>query len=390
MTPFIDLKTQYKHLEKEIRQAVDAVLQHGKFILGPEVEELEKKLAEFAGVQFVISCSSGTDALLMPLMALNIGAGDIIFTTPFTFIATAEVISLAGAVPVFVDIDPHTYNIDPDKLRQAILAVRENNSAVHPLPRKLAPGKTPKAVIPVDLFGLPADYDALNETAEQENLFVLEDAAQGFGGVYKGRRAGSLGNAGAVSFFPAKPLGAYGDGGAVFTDNEEMAQKLYSIRVHGQGADKYENVRIGLNARLDTLQAAILLQKLKIFPKELSDRQKIAEGYTQMLEPSAGQVISPLIPEGLQSSWAQYSILCDKRDELQAFLKDSGVPTMIYYPKPLHLQKAYEHLGYKEGDFPVAEKTSQRIFSLPMHPYLQDEQIETITSLINSFVAIYS
>jgi UDP-2-acetamido-2-deoxy-ribo-hexuluronate aminotransferase len=320
-------------------------------------------------------------------MAQGIGPGDIVFTTPFTFIATAEVISLLGATPVFVDIDPQTFNIDPAKLQFAIRAVKEHNPEIYPLPSHLSSDAIPKAIIPVDLFGLPADYDQINRIARQENLFILEDAAQGFGGIYNGRKAASLGNAGAVSFFPAKPLGGYGDGGAIFTDDEELARILHSIRVHGQGSDKYENIRIGLNGRLDTLQAAILLEKLKIFPKELAQRQKIANCYTELLQPAAPHVISPFIPQELQSAWAQYSILCDDRDALQVLLKEAGIPSMIYYPKPLHLQKAYADLGYSEFDFPVSEKTSRRILSLPMHPYLDKDVIEMITGKIKNFIS---
>jgi dTDP-4-amino-4,6-dideoxygalactose transaminase len=387
MIPFIDLKTQFKHLEKDIQAAINEVLEHGKFILGPEINELEEQLAEFADVKHVITCASGTDALLMPLMAQNIGPGDIVFTTPFTFIATAEVISLLGAIPVFVDIDPQTFNIDPVKLQLAIRAITEAKPDIYPLPRNLSATAVSKAVIPVDLFGLAADYDAISEIAGQENLFVLEDAAQGFGGIYKGRKAGALGSAGAVSFFPAKPLGCYGDGGAVLTDDDLLAEKLYSIRTHGQGAEKYENIRIGLNARLDTLQAAILLPKLKIFPREIAARQRVAELYTTLLQPASPHITTPFIPAGLQSAWAQYSILCANRDGLQAALKAAGIPSMIYYPRPLHRQRAYADLGYGASDFPVSEKTCGQILSLPMHPYLQDDQIKMIAGVINNFAS---
>ena len=376
----------YNPINTIAQAAVNNVLEHGKFILGPEVKELEKQLAEFADVKYAISCSSGTDALLMPLMAQGVGPGDLVFTTPFTFIATAEVISLLGATPVFVDIDPKTFNIDPEKLKLAIKAAKACNPNIYPLPRYLSPEAVPKAIIPVDLFGLPAEYDQIGEIALQENLFILEDAAQSFGGVYKNQKAGGLGSAGAVSFFPAKPLGCYGDGGAIFTNNEELANKLKSIRVHGKGTDKYENIRLGLNARLDTIQAAILLQKLKIFSQELSDRQKIADHYFELLQPANHHITTPFVPEGLQSAWAQYSILCDNRDGLQTFLQDAGIPSMIYYPKPLHLQKAYAALEYGEYDFPVSENTCRRILSLPMHPYMQDEQIKIITDLICRFV----
>jgi UDP-2-acetamido-2-deoxy-ribo-hexuluronate aminotransferase len=387
MISFIDLKAQQETIRALLEERIRKVLDHGQYIMGPEIKELEEGLADFTCAKHAISCSSGTDALLMVLMAWGVGPGDAVFTTPFTFIATAEVISLLGATPVFVDIDPQTFNMDPAGLKLAIRAVRENKPEIYPLPWNSAAIAVPKAVIPVDLFGLPADYDPILDIAGRENLPVLEDAAQGFGGVYKGRNSGALGNAGAVSFFPAKPLGCYGDGGAIFTNDEQLARKLYSIRTHGQGAEKYENVCIGLNARLDTLQAAILLPKLKIFPRELAARQMVAERYTALLQPATPYISPPFIPAGLQSAWAQYSILCEDRDALQATLKEAGIPSMIYYPKPLHRQKAYAGLGYRESDFPVSEKTCHNILSLPMHPYLQDDQIEMITGVITKFAA---
>jgi len=386
MIPFIDLKTQFKHLEKEIQAAINGVLEHGKFILGPEIKELEERLADFAEVKHVISCASGTDALLMPLMAQNIGPGDIVFTTPFTFIATAEVISLLGATPVFVDIDPRTFNIDPDKLKLAIEAVKKQDSTLYPLPKNIPAAAIPKVVIPVDLFGLPADYDSLLEIARQENLFVLEDAAQGFGGTYKGRKAGGLGHAGATSFFPAKPLGCYGDGGAIFTNDDDLRDKLLSIRVHGQGKDKYNNIRTGLNARLDTLQAAILLQKLKIFPTELAARQKLSEKYTNELADVQQEVTVPIIPTGYSSAWAQYSLVAVKRQTIIKELTKEGIPTAIYYPLPLHLQAAFSDLQYSTGDFPMAESVSLKIFSLPMHPYLEHELVDKIAAIIRQAV----
>ncbi len=387
MTPFVVLKAQFAHLEKEIRVGIDTVLEHGRYIMGPEVAELEEQLADFSGSKHVVTCSSGTDALLMALMAAGIGEGDVVFTTPFTFIATAEVISLLGAIPVFVDIDPRTFNIDPAKLASAIQAVQQNDPSLSPLPKGFSAKKSiPKAVIPVDLFGLPAEYDAIHTVAAENNLFVLEDAAQGFGGTYKGKQAGSLGHAGAVSFFPAKPLGCYGDGGAIFTDDEQLAERLVSIRVHGKGTEKYDNVRIGLNGRLDTLQAAILLPKLRAFPEEITNRQRAADMYTERLASAGDSLILPFVPECLTSVWAQYSMLCENRDELQKGLKDAGVPSMIYYPKPLHLQSAYEQLGHRDGDFPVAEMCSRKIVSLPMHPYLEESVVEDITGKILEIV----
>jgi UDP-2-acetamido-2-deoxy-ribo-hexuluronate aminotransferase len=364
---FIDLKKQFKAMESDIRSAIDGVLAHGRFIMGPEVGQLESELAEYAGTKHCVVCSSGTDALIMPLMAWDVGPGDAVFTTPFTFIATAEVISLLGATPVFVDIDPETFNIDPDKLRQAVEQVEQEGRL------------KPKCIIPVDLFGLPADYDPIMDLAREKGIFVLEDAAQGFGGEYKGRRAGALGHAAGTSFFPAKPLGCYGDGGAVFTDDSAFDKSLRSIRVHGQGPHKYENVRIGLNARMDAMQAAILLVKLAAFPQEIQARQKVAGRYTKKL---SGAVKTPVVPEGYLSAWAQYSILTDNRDLVLERLKEAGVPTAVYYPKPLHLQKAYASLGYKNGDFPVSESMASRIFSLPMHPYLSEEEIDFVASKV--------
>ena len=370
MIEFIDLQEQYRHLQNEIDNNIQAVLKHGKYILGPEVKELEQQLAEYAGVKHAISCSNGTDALLMPLMAWGVGRGDAVFTTPFTFIATAEVISLLGATPVFVDIDIDTYNIDVKLLEQSVERIVNEGKLI------------PKVIIPVDLFGLPADYDGIIYVARKYGLKVLEDAAQSFGSVYKQKKSGSLGDAAATSFFPAKPLGCYGDGGAVFTDEDELAEKLLSIRVHGQGRDKYENVRIGINGRIDTIQAAILLAKLKAFDEELSARNRVASKYTIGLE---NVLKTPSIPGESVSSWAQYSVLAEdsgKREILREKLKSAGVPTAVYYPVPLHLQQAFRNLDHKEGDFPVSEDVSRRIFSLPMHPYIKDGTIEEIIDII--------
>jgi len=371
--PFVDLKAQFARLEKDIRARMDRVLIHGRFILGPEIFELEKALADFAGVRYAVTCASGTDALLMPLMAWDIGPGDAVFTTPFTFIATAEVIAMTRATPVFVDIDPRTFNIDPEKLEQSI----------H---KTLTQGRLkPRAVIPVDLFGLPADYDRIMPIAESCGMMVLEDAAQGFGGTYKGRRAGSLANAGATSFFPAKPLGCYGDGGAVLTDDEDLFKKLESIRVHGKGEDKYDNVRLGLNARMDTLQAAILLPKLAIFEDELAARQRVADCYTKNLEEV---VKTPHVPKESTSAWAQYSVLSSQRGLLQDALKKAEIPSAVYYPRPLHLQGAFSDLGYKAGDFPVSEAAADQIFSLPMHPYLGENDLARVTETICNAAAL--
>jgi len=381
---FIDLKAQQARIRETIESNLRGVLDHGRYIMGPEIGELEKRLAAYAGVKHAIGCSSGTDALLLALMALDIGPGDAVFTTPFTFVATAEVVSLLGATPVFVDIDRTTYNIAPGALEKAIQALQASDDKRHPLP-DAAGMLTPRAVIAVDLFGLPADYDAISEVARKNDLAVIEDAAQSFGGVYKGRKACSLGDIACTSFFPAKPLGAYGDGGMVFTNDETLTETLRSILVHGQGRDKYENVRIGMNGRLDTLQAAVLLAKFGIFAEEIDLRQEVAARYAKRLTAAAPDLIQPNVPEGYTSAWAQYSILARDaahRKALQQTLKDAEIPTAIYYPRPLHLQTAFERLGYQEGDFPVSEDCSERIFSLPMHPYLEADDQDRIAKAL--------
>jgi dTDP-4-amino-4,6-dideoxygalactose transaminase len=318
-------------------------------------------------------------------MAYDVGPGDAIFTSPFTFIATAEVISLLGATPVFVDIDPKTYNIDPKHLERAIAALQKGASD-YPLPRNSGSSVKPKGIIAVDLFGLPADYDAINVIAKKQGLFVIEDAAQSFGAGYKGKRACSLADIACTSFFPAKPLGCYGDGGMCFTEDEKLAQTIRSLCVHGQGNHKYENVRIGINGRLDTIQAAILHAKFDIFPQEIELREEVATRYTKLLSTLSNGLVTPYVPEEFQSVWAQYSILSkDKnhRSGLQSKLKEAGIPTAIYYPKPLHLQTAFHGLGYSEGDFPASEDCSGRIFSVPMHPYLAIEDQEQIARIID-------
>lgn len=516
---FIDLAAQQRRISEKLSANIAKVLAHGQYINGPEVRELEGTLAAYVGAKHAVGCASGTDALLMALMALEIGPGDAVFTTPFTFIATAEVISLLGATPVFVDIDPVTFNLDPAQLERAVTAVEKNNPAIHPLPKsatawnsnrvasvRIAPaddhddrcrlydrrtedtqaggqaaaphphfsngsaawnddrlaaagvapagnlddarivGKIignppaaispsagnegpreggrlrPRAVIPVDLFGLPADYDVIGAVAARHGLEVVEDAAQSFGGEYRGKKAGVFGRIACTSFFPAKPLGCYGDAGMCFTDDDRLAGVLRSIRVHGQGSDKYDNVRIGINGRLDTLQAAILLAKFSIFPEEIDLRQEVAKRYDALL---AGVIKTPRIPDGYKSAWAQYSLLArddNERTVLMAKLRDSGVPTAIYYPKPLHRQAAFAGLGYggenanpagqsaalrntspgspdplREGTerrggeiigscpplFPVSEDCARRIFSLPMHPYLEASAQRKIAALLS-------
>lgn len=367
--PFIDLKAQYERVEKEVNAGIQRVLAHGKYIMGPEIGEFENKLAEFCGVKHAITCSNGTDALSLGLMAYDVGPGDAVFTTPFTFFATAETIALTGATPVFVDIDPRTFNIDPKELLRQV-------------ERVVSEGKlNPRGVMPVNLFGLAPDFDKIDEVAKKHNLFVIEDTAQGFGGEYKGRISGSLGDISATSFFPAKPLGCYGDGGAVFTNDDDLADKMKSLRVHGQGVDKYDNVRIGLNARFDTLQAAIMLPKLEIFPNEIRLRQNVAERYNEALK---SLVETPYVPEGYKSVWAQYSVLSDDREPLQDALKKEGIPSVIYYRIPCHLSKAFEHLGYKTGDMPESERAATRIFSLPMHPYVEDDFASKVADIFKS------
>ncbi len=383
---FIDLAAQQRLIAEKLNANIAKVLAHGQYINGPEVRELENALAVYVGVRHAVGCASGTDALLMALMALEIGPGDAVFTTPFTFIATAEVISLLGAMPVFVDIDPVTFNIDPAKLVLAIQAVKSNDPTLHPLP--LTPNSSPltaRCVIPVDLFGLPADYDEICAVAARHDLLVIEDAAQSFGGEYKGKKACAFGKIACTSFFPAKPLGCYGDGGMCFTDDDRLVELLRSIRVHGQGDNKYDNVRIGINGRLDTLQAAILLAKFEIFPREIGLRQDVARRYTELLTPHSSRLTPPAVPGDSKSAWAQYSLLARdgaERTFLMAKLKEAGIPTAIYYPKPLHRQTAFAGLGYQGGDFPVSDDCARRIFSLPMHPYLAAEDQRRIADIL--------
>lgn len=367
--PFVDLRAQQDRLRDSIEKRIAKVLEHGQYVMGPEVAELEGRLASYVGTEHCITCSSGTDALLMVLMAYNVGPGDAIFTTTFTFIATAEVIALLGATPVFVDIDPQTYNIDPQKLQEAIGRVRSQHGSLRP-----------EGVIAVDLFGQPADYDSIHSIAREYRLFVIEDAAQSFGALYKGRRAGKLGDVGATSFFPAKPLGCYGDGGAIFCDDDDIAEILRSLRIHGKGHDKYDNVRIGVNGRLDTIQAAILLSKLEVFDEELQWRNGIAANYSTCLKHVVG---TPHVKADRTSAWAQYSIVTEKRDQVMRELKEVGIPSFIYYSKPLHLQEVCKSRGYSKGDFPITEKLCGSILSLPMHPYLTKEDQEFIISSIS-------
>lgn len=355
---FIDLAAQYQHLKTKIDARIKTVLDHGKYIMGPEVQELESELASYVGVKHAITCANGTDALTLAMMVLDIKPGDAVYCPTFTFFATAEVIAFEGATPVFVDSDEATFNICPIDLEKRIQAT-------------IAEGKlAPKAIIAVDLFGLPANYPEIQKIADKYNLKLIEDAAQGFGGSIDGKRAGSFGDIATTSFFPAKPLGCYGDGGAVFTNNDEYAELLKSYRVHGKGKDKYDNVRIGMNSRLDTIQAAILLEKLAEFPTELINRNKAADNYEKTL---SSKYQTPQVPAGYVSSWAQYTLVSDNRDAEMAKYKEQGIPTMIYYGTCMHEQSAFSELGYQAGDFPVAEKLAKFVFSLPMHGYLGDD-----------------
>ena len=363
--PFIDIAAQRRRLGTSIDEAVTRVLTHCQFINGPEVTALEAALADYSGAKHVVTCASGTDALLMVLMAKGVGRGDAVFCPSFTFCATGEAVALTGAVPVFVDVDEATFNMEVNSLKRGIATARKR-------------GLTPKAVMPVDLFGQSADHDAIAAVAEAEGLFVLDDAAQAFGASYKGRRLGTFGLATATSFFPAKPLGCYGDGGAIFTDDDALAETLRSIRVHGQGSDKYDNVRLGLTGRLDTMQAAILLEKLKIFEDEIAARNQVAERYARGL----GNVVSvPRLASGCTSIWAQYTIRlpegCD-RDGFAAALKAQGIPTAIYYPKSMHQQTAYRDFPVADGGLPASERLSDDVISLPMHAYLDEPTQERI------------
>ncbi len=366
---FIDLKTQYRGLKPDIDAAIMNVLNHGRYVMGPEIEALESQLAEFTGARHVVSCASGTDALLMALMAKNVGPGDAVFTSPFTFFASAEVIALLGATPVFVDIDAATFNIDVKKLEQSIEKVANAGKL------------NLRGIIPVDLFGQPADYANIQILADKHDLFVLEDAAQSLGSTLYGSKAGALAECAATSFYPAKPLGCYGDGGAVFTDSDELVELLKSIRSHGQGASQYDNVRLGITGRMDSIQAAVLCCKLKVFAQELKRRQEIAKHYNELL---ADHVQTPSIIDGAQSAWALYTIQLDRRDQIKQTLAKAGVPSVIYYPKPLHLQQAFAGLGYKKGDLPVSEKSCERVLSLPMHPGLTAQEVETVAEQLIS------
>ena len=363
---FRDLKQQYQLHKKQIDDAVQRVLINTNFIQGSEVSHLEEVLAEYVGEKHCITCANGTDALQLALMTWNIGVGDSVFVPDFTFFSSGEVVTLVGATPIFVDIDEDTYNISPQSLEQAIQYVLEQTNL------------KPRVIIAVDLFGQPAEYEQIKKIAEKYNLLILEDGAQGFGGRIGTKKACSFGDISTTSFFPAKPLGCYGDGGALFTENDEWAELLRSYRIHGKGKDKYDNVRIGLNSRLDTIQAAILLEKIKFFDEEIKECNQVAEGYNKGLQ---GVVKIPVVKEGFVSSWAQYTICFrngKEREQAMKFFKQNGIPTAVYYRKPMHMQKAFKENKVVELKYIVTEKVCERCLSLPMHPYLNREDIKTI------------
>lgn len=368
---FIDLKSQQDLIRKELDLAISRVLNHGKFIMGPEVIEFESQLREFTGTKYALTCANGTDALSLILMAWKVGPKDAIFVPSFTYVSTAEAPAQLGAIPFFVDVCADTFNIDPQSFKQAVLDSRNM-------------GLRPAVVIPVDLFGQPSEIDLITEIAEEESIKVLIDGAQSFGGISKERRVGSMGDATTTSFFPAKPLGCYGDGGAVFTNNDEDAESINSIRLHGKGSQKYDNVRVGLNSRLDTIQAAILIEKLKIFPRELNLRSGVADMYNNLL---SSVCKTPMLLPHNKSAWAQYTLQLENRDDLQKSLKDKGIPTAVYYPIPLSKQIGYQHHPSVSCGLEKSEILSQTVLSLPMHPYLQEDDISHICSEIEVHLA---
>ncbi len=372
---FRDLKAQYNKYKYEIDSAIRGVINSSRFIGGEEVNVLEKRLAEYVGVKNCITCANGTDAMTLLMMAWDINEGDAVFVPDFTFFSTGEIVSFRGATPVFIDIDRDTFNIDTVKLEKAINKVLEEGKL------------TPKVIIPVDLFGLPADYLKIEKISKKYNLRVLEDAAQGFGGSINGKKACSFGDAATTSFFPAKPLGCYGDGGAIFTDDDSLVQLIKSLKVHGKGDNKYDNVRIGVNSRLDTIQAAVLNVKMTAFmDHELEDVNRVFKLYNEKLE---GVVETPVIPDGFVSSFAQYTIKLrskEERDLLQVKLKRQGIPSMIYYVKPMHKQDAFSELSFNEGDFKVTNELCKTVLSLPMHPYLGEEDIDLVCEVIKAYL----
>ncbi|MDC1068926.1 DegT/DnrJ/EryC1/StrS aminotransferase family protein [Candidatus Kapabacteria bacterium] len=366
---FIDLKSQYKQIEENVKLAVNKVLDHGMYVGGPEITELEEKLADYCGSKYALACSSGTDALLIPMLAMGLRKGDAVFCPSFTFVATAEVSAMLGIKPVFVDIDLETFNMSPQHLEESIKYVIEKTDL------------NPKLVMPVDLFGLPANYDEIQKIADKYNLKILEDAAQGFGGKIGKKVAGSFGQAAGTSFYPAKPLGAYGDAGACFTDSEELIEIFRSIRVHGMGGERYDNIRIGINGRMSTIQAAILLEKFKIFDNEIKQRNIVASRYNKLL---AGKIKTPKVNDNYTSTWAQYTVIAESnehRTSLMDKLKSNGVPVAVFYPKPCHQQTAYKNYCHIASKLENSEYAAERVFSLPMHPYLEEEDQIKIAEL---------
>lgn len=368
---FIDLKAQYKQLKNKIDERIQNVLDHGQYIMGPEVHELEEKLADYVGVKHAITCANGTDALQLALMAMEIGSGDAILCPTFTFFASAEAVSFVGAIPIFVDSDETTFNICPIDLEKRIIAAKEQGKC------KL------KAIMAVDLFGLPANYPEIQKIADKYELMIIEDAAQGFGGTINGQKAGTFGDIATTSFFPAKPLGCYGDGGAIFTNNDEYATLIKSLRIHGKGSDKYDNIRIGMNSRLDTIQAAVLLEKLRVFPTELEARNRLAKFYSDALR-GMKDISVPLIPKGYKSSWAQYTLKSNNRTQYISTAKSVGVPLVIYYERCMHQQTAFSKIQMDNSIFPKAEKLCREVFSIPIHPYLDQVAQEKVMNALES------
>lgn len=372
---FIDLKKQYEVLKEQIDKNVITVMTEGRFIGGIEVKQLQTELADYCGVKHCLTCANGTDALTIALRCLGVGKGDAVFVPTFTFFASAETVALEGATCIFVDVDERTFNIDAVKLEKAVKAVIKEGKL------------NPKCVVAVDLFGQPADFPAIRKVTDKYGLKIIEDGAQGFGGSINGKKACSFGDIATTSFFPAKPLGCYGDGGAIFTDNDEYYELMSSLAVHGKGSYKYDNVRIGYNSRLDTVQAAVLLPKLDAFRKyELKDRNIAAAKYTEALE---NKFVTPFVPDGFESSWAQYTLILEseqQRDMIQASLKEKGIPTMVYYPIPMHKQTAFKGYDFNLDDLKVAESLCGRVISIPMHPYLDDNIIETVVKALNECI----
>ena len=369
-TKFIDLVTQQDRIRPNLEEAIKKVLDHGQYVMGPEVKELEADLKKFTGSKFALTCANGTDALTLALMAWNIGPGDAVFVPAFTYVATAEAPAQLGATPFFVDVNEHDFNINIESLKQAIVDAKNLNLR-------------PSVIISVDLFGYPSDFDLIKKISLDENIKLLIDGAQSFGGEYKSKRVGSMGDITTTSFFPAKPLGCYGDGGAIFTDDDELADKIDSIRLHGKGNQKYDNIRIGLNSRLDTLQAAILIEKLKIFPEELQLRAKISDTYSSKLE-NLNYLKVPKLQDHIKSAWAQYTLIVQNRNEIMAKLQSKDIPSVIYYPKTLDTQDGYKKFPSVSSGLDVSHHLMDSVMSLPMHPYLSEEKIEEITQVIIS------